>query len=338
MKKFMLYIGVCGLALTWLTTAARGQEMPMDELGWIEKQLSQLSYDPAAEATFGTGGSTEAIFHGFVFLNGRYLAPPYVLQWNGANMTINGVRVPLTSADGISGERWLARCEQRLRNDMLLVSVDGEPVKFVEPAWAVSILQVLLSNETWPAKIETLVKSGCEQFHSGQWTLLVERFRATSEIEERVAALQERLATPHTPAAAGRSTATVLTACSMALAMIGFATIVNFRPGESISAARGCWLVFRCVALLVMFNLFDLFCTMTSFRAGTLWELNPLANPILHKTDSLVAFKASLTILPASILLALRHNRIAQFASWWACLLYTVLIFRWTAFNSLFLN
>jgi len=331
----MLHIGVTGLVLSLLAPAAGGQDM--EELGWIEKQLTQLN-DTTAETGPGPGGTTEAIFHGFVFLNGRYLSPPYVLQWNGAAMTINGVRVPISADDSVNAERWLARCEQRLRIDTLLISVDGEPAKFVEPDWAIRILQVLLNNDTWLVKIETLVKCGCEQFHSGQWTLLVERFRATAEIEERVAALQERLETPRSPTAAGRSTATVLTACSMALAMIGFATIVNFRPGESISAARGCVLVFRCVALLVVFNLFDLFCTMTSFRAGTLWELNPLAAPVLHKTDALVAFKASLTILPATILLALRHYRIAQLASWWACLLYTVLIFRWTAFNSLFLN
>jgi len=333
MKQMLTHIGVFGMALGFLSTV---QAQDMDELGRIEKQLTQLSEDP--EPKSAPGGNPEAIFHGFVFLNGRYMSPPYVLQWNGNTMTINNVRVPITAEDAGNGERWLARCEQRLRNDMLLISIDGEPAQFVEPDWAIRILGILINNDTWPVKIETLVKSGCEQFHSGHWTMLVERFRATAEIEERVAALQERLETPR-PQAAGRSTATVLTAFSMALAMIGFATIVNFRPGESISAARGCRLVFRCVALLVVFNLFDLFCTMTPFRAGTLWELNPLAaSPAIPKTDVLVAFKASLTILPATLLLALRHYRIAQLASWWACLLYTVLIFRWTAFNSLFLN
>ena len=39
----------------------------------------------------------------------------------------------------------------------------------------------------------------------------------------------------------------------------------------------------------------------------------------------------------ATLLLVARRNKLAQMGSWWAGVLYTVLILRWTMFNSMFL-
>jgi len=70
---------------------------------------------------------------------------------------------------------------------------------------------------------------------------------------------------------------------------------------------------------------------------GGLWELNPLTSPLMDQNSAVVMFKLGLTAGAAILLLAARRHRLAQVGSWRAGVLYTVLILRWTTFNSMFL-
>jgi hypothetical protein len=47
-------------------------------------------------------------------------------------------------------------------------------------------------------------------------------------------------------------------------------------------------------------------------------------------------FKATATLLSCSLLLFLRRHPRAQLASWWLCLVCTLLTFRWLVLNSMF--
>jgi len=57
----------------------------------------------------------------------------------------------------------------------------------------------------------------------------------------------------------------------------------------------------------------------------------------MHQNSAVVMFKLGLTAGAAILLLAARRHRLAQVGSWRAGVLYTVLILRWTTFNSMFL-
>jgi hypothetical protein len=70
---------------------------------------------------------------------------------------------------------------------------------------------------------------------------------------------------------------------------------------------------------------------------GGLWELNPFASPIIHDNYGIIAFKLSLTFGAAVLFLVARRHRLAQVGSWWAGVLYTVLILRWATFNTMFM-
>jgi hypothetical protein len=70
---------------------------------------------------------------------------------------------------------------------------------------------------------------------------------------------------------------------------------------------------------------------------GGLWELNPLAGPLLEHVPMIVTYKVSLIIGAAILLVVGRHLKLAQIGAWWIGVLYTVLIIRWTVFNSIFL-
>ncbi len=52
----------------------------------------------------------------------------------------------------------------------------------------------------------------------------------------------------------------------------------------------------------------------------------------------LAVFKLTSLLLACWILLRLRRYHGAQVASWWMCLVCTVLTFRWVTFNSLFFS
>jgi hypothetical protein len=100
---------------------------------------------------------------------------------------------------------------------------------------------------------------------------------------------------------------------------------------------KACRQVIWLVVLIAVLNLYDLTCTLFAHNAGGLWELNPFVSPIMHQNSAIVVFKLSLTVGAAILLLTARRNKLAQIGSWWAGVLYTVLILRWTMFNSMFL-
>jgi hypothetical protein len=207
------------LLASWLVLTARVLGQDADKFAGAEGPPSSP-----------TGFQAEPVFHGFVFIDGRYLPPPYILEWKASALYINGVAAPLPPWD-IRGDRFLAIIEQRLRDNAMMISVDGEAPRFFSCAQAAPILQVLVSYQTWPAKIEALVSLGMAEFHAGQWTKLVRRFRPTSEIDERVSELRERLATVTTAEVAGNAVVgmLLLPGMTLTLAGIGFVSLIAFR-------------------------------------------------------------------------------------------------------------
>jgi len=91
------------------------------------------------------------------------------------------------------------------------------------------------------------------------------------------------------------------------------------------------------VVLIAVLNVYDLACTVFASNVGGLWELNPFAGSIINQKSGIVVFKLGMTAGAAILLLVTRRYRVAQVGSWWIGVLYTVLILRWTTFNSMFL-
>jgi hypothetical protein len=70
---------------------------------------------------------------------------------------------------------------------------------------------------------------------------------------------------------------------------------------------------------------------------GELWGLNPFASRLIQDAPMVAMFKLALTAGAAILFLVTRHHRLTQIGSWWTGVVYTVLILRWTMFNSIFL-
>ncbi|MFG0332012.1 MAG: DUF5658 family protein, partial [Maioricimonas sp. JB049] len=92
----------------------------------------------------------------------------------------------------------------------------------------------------------------------------------------------------------------------------------------------------RSVLLIVVLSLFDLVWTILASQAGQMKELNPLASYFVHDPVGLIMFKSLATCLAVGLLVAMRHYRRAQTATWWLCLVCTLLLFRWLTFSSMY--
>jgi hypothetical protein len=110
-------------------------------------------------------------------------------------------------------------------------------------------------------------------------------------------------------------------------------------PGRraKVLSSTACRQVVWLVVLIVILNLYDLVCTLFAQGVGGLWELNPFASRLMQDASMVVMFKLALTAGAAILFLATRHHRLTQVGSWWVGVVYTVLILRWTTFNSIFL-
>ena len=94
--------------------------------------------------------------------------------------------------------------------------------------------------------------------------------------------------------------------------------------------------VFVIVAILVLLNVVDLEFTLLALSHGLLFEANPIASALLSAPAQFVAYKVVLATLGMSMLLVARRTALAELAALIICLVYVILIYKWTACFSLF--
>ncbi|MHC4179099.1 MAG: DUF5658 family protein [Planctomycetota bacterium] len=313
----------------------------------------------------------QAINSGYVILGGRYLSPPYVVGHRGEEVYINGHRIPAESLreerPGGLGypdpwgpparrlRRWqhggafiMARVERWLINDGLFIGWDDDTADLVDPGCATEVLGILLSGEAKQAKVESLMGIALERISTASWTGLVETFEPAAELRQRIRKHRESMAAlqrPAPPAISGSSSLIYgVNVAGLALAVVAFGTLLNHRPKrlacwhEIGGSADGVTLVLRNIVLVVLLSVFDLACTLIAQRSGGFWELNPLGNSLMANPVALVTFKLALLAGSAAILVTFRRRCAAQIASWWLCLLCTILTLRWATYNSIFLT
>lgn len=105
--------------------------------------------------------------------------------------------------------------------------------------------------------------------------------------------------------------------------------ILTDRSGESSSNTS------LFVTLIVAFSVLDLIWTILASHDNTMRELNPIGRHLIASPMLLICFKAISTGVAVAILLYLRSHLRVQLATWWMCLLLTMLTARWLMFSSL---
>lgn len=298
---------------------------------------------------------------GFVFLNGRYISPPYTIAVKEGEASLNGVVLPgLSLAQQnqqgrfprrrawMPPQRLAGQLKHNLEQDALFIHLNTDSAALVPYYQAQPILDTLLSSASPEDKVEALSQAELDGFSASQWTALVEGFETSLELEERVTALKETLAEQQE---LGDKMAWYLAGpfplmpiLGFALAVLALGTLLSCRPPAFFSRLRQrhqrmyCRQVVYLVGLIVVLNLYDLACTLFAKGIGGFWEMNPFAGYILHVPPLVVCFKLGLTIGPAILLIIARRRWLAQVASWWGGVLYTVLVLRWVTYNAMFMH
>jgi hypothetical protein len=296
---------------------------------------------------------------GFIIFDGQYVPPPYTIRSEHGTLYINGLKVPQArpgqffrrfansrQTNRRFPNRGGAQIEQHLHEGGLLICTRNNHAAFVPAYQAVSVFEILLGEGSDDVKLQKLLQTDTPWIASEQWASLIKAFDGTAELSDRVQALKQHqadLAEEEPDYELHWIVLSAITFGGFILAVWAFGTLMSCRPPllhssrAAILSRRSCRQVIWLVILIAVLNVYDLACTLVAHNSGGLWELNPFASSIVHQNSVIVVFKVSLTVGAAILLLVARRHRLAQIGSWWAGVLYTVLILRWTMFNSMFL-
>jgi hypothetical protein len=299
------------------------------------------------------------IHSGFVISEGRYMPPPYVVRSRQDKVFVNGIEVrdrnrpqitrrfmDIRSMNSTFSRHPGTHIEQHLRRDGMLICSQSRPAAYLTAQEAMPVLDVLMSDEQPGAKIQTLLQAGPDWVAKEQWKLIAGSFDAPAELSDRLQALKQRQSESELADTDYEWSWAFLSAITMAgfvLSVWALGTLLTCRPPmipgrrAKVLSSTACRQVVWLVVLIVILNLYDLVCTLFAQGVGGLWELNPFASRLMQDVSMVVIFKLALTAGAAILFLATRHHRLTQVGSWWVGVVYTVLILRWTTFNSIFL-
>ncbi|PAY15947.1 hypothetical protein CKO51_29335 [Rhodopirellula sp. SM50] len=139
-------------------------------------------------------------------------------------------------------------------------------------------------------------------------------------------------------------TSYVFTVAAMMIAAFSFGHLLTSSPPRrhrwtqidtSPDATRS---VVESLVLISLLSMIDLFWTTIKSTESHFHEMNPLGNQILLNGDSLTAFKVISVLVSLLLLFFLRQYKGAQLASWWGCLVCTLVTFRWIVLDSAMLG
>lgn len=92
----------------------------------------------------------------------------------------------------------------------------------------------------------------------------------------------------------------------------------------------------RSLTIVALLSAIDLIWTIMAHQSGSMREMNPLGARLISDPIRLLAFKVSLTGLAIFLLFWLRGLPLTRKATWWCCLVLTLLTARWLTFHSMF--
>jgi hypothetical protein len=300
---------------------------------------------------------TPPLVEGFVIYEGQYLAPPYVLVWENDLLTLNDLPMqtprpqrPYRRGPGASGRRPLfnmppsraaAWIQRRLGQGSLLICWADQPSVFIAAEQVNDVLATLSGDAGEAAKADRLQEAGPAWMSRSQWVELIQRFSGSPALQERLLAAEESPPLP-VPAEAEQWSSdrfiAGFTISGFVLAVLALGLLLKSRYPSAAPDPRGASRqVIELVLLLVFLNLYDLICTLFASAIGGLWELNPFAGSMMNESILVVLYKAGLTLGAALLLIVARHRRVAQLATYWCTVIYTVLILRWITYNAMFM-
>jgi hypothetical protein len=297
--------------------------------------------------------TSEPIESGYVIADGQYLPPPYIIQVRGRDVILSGLLVHVVDGAARPGgsrqyggatvtdraldiQRWLKEGNLLFLRDQRLVWVNAR----AQAHW---LLRTLDTDDPPDFKLDQIEADSNVPVDRAFWTDTIREFQPSTALRERLDAEISEPLSQRTLAAPPAALMYALNVGGMALVVLAFGALLGHQPPRACQCQTcaqcgdGSTFLIRNVALIVVLSAFDLGCTVLGTANGVMAELNPMAGSMIHSPVLLSAFKLTATLAGAGILIHLRRNRRAQVASWWVCLVCSLLAFRWVSFHSLFM-
>ncbi|GAA5505214.1 hypothetical protein Rcae01_00655 [Novipirellula caenicola] len=210
------------------------------------------------------------------------------------------------------------------------------------------LLKALLGRET-PSEAE-LMSEVSQKIDFELWHRLVQGFKISPEFatraSEKVQQLEEVHETNERKAAAfilSQQIAFPLSMIAMVTVVIAFGHLMA-NPQQMVAIgddpltlANAKKATIWSLTIVGVLSALDLVWTLIAHQSGAMRELNPLGNGLIHDPVQLILFKITITGLAIGILYYLHEQPLARRATWWCCLVLTLLTARWLTFNSMFL-
>lgn len=316
--------------------------------------------------------------HGFVFLDGEYVPPPYNLKIVGTKFTINDRVATETPASpetddlsrrapfppdrrGPRGRREFgpppfprpgeAKAIADLLDDgAVFVYFTGRPhLCLARTLTREEFLQCLVESEDRIGLIERLTNSLAHPADREQWRTWLVSYVPPPQLADRAqrdlsesAQLEKKGRDAYHSQQRLQSLAYPLTVLGMCLGVFALGHLLQSPPDNRLRAqstrrcARHCRAAVISLVLIALLSGLDLTWTLLASQAGQMTELNPIGHQLLDQPTMLSALKVGSTFLSCGVLLMIRRHPRAQQATWWLCLICTVLTFRWLVLNSMF--
>jgi Domain of unknown function (DUF5658) len=179
-----------------------------------------------------------------------------------------------------------------------------------------------VDKESWSILVAEFQSTSDFRTHANVQLDSLRSLEAANEMSSRIHRLGEQVSYP-------------LTMLAMVFVVIGFGHLLSNKPKIPIAESKA--VVSRSLLIVGMLSVVDLIWTMVAAQSGSMRELNPIGNHLIQNPMLLVTFKVSLVGFAIVVLYRLHTRPIAQVASWWSCLVLTLLTARWLTFNSMFL-
>jgi len=340
-----------------LGQSASGEELELLNADSTSNVVSTES-PPALSPGLDNGPEIRGIEiqRGTVVLRGQRLESPYVVSRTDQLVLINGEVIAVAADDSVFESRELmARIERQLLNDKCVMAFGENIVASGDDEECILLLGTLAVADSLHRKIELIVQSnlkGVTHVTTAEWQTALKEFvpddTLTQQYLEYESEMQSMDAVSGDEADAGLqvhdSTRTMygLSVFGMLLIALSAGTLLGNPPKNSgnwsriVNSPRTLTAMQRCLVLVAAYSLFDLVATLLALKTGYVEEINPLGVGLILAPAALAAFKISATCLGTGLLWRLKHYHGAQVASWWLCMILTLVTVRWVTVQSLF--
>lgn len=314
--------------------------------------------------------NSQQIDDGFIFVDGNFLPGPYTFRSAGEQTYVNDVLIAheLTEFEtrfseddddeGQSRRRRNGEARQTLaefigdrvdESQYIVVAFAGQQPEIVPlNGRGRALLCALVNNDDRATLLPDITQHGQTDEEAADWSEWITGYQPTNDFLQKAQPIVDKVNAAFAESMARQTAIRRLDRSAYPLSIAGMFMSVfaighllsnppngGKSPDEVDDSPEVLQIVTRSLALVVALSLLDLVWTLLASQAGAMREMNPLGGRLIDDPMMLILFKVILTGLAAGLIFKLRQCRRAQLASWWACLILTLLTVRWLTFNSM---